>query len=147
MVGHASLHCWYIYHSLPVARVLLGHLCVYVWGCIFLGNYHLLKALLALFRIWKKKKTTRAVTNKDPYWCYIVWGVQLVRQLQGQDENPFGDEESTSTKKIFQLLNQVRFSYNYDVCVFLKIPTNLFMHENWKDVSHYSRIQYVHLLG
>lgn len=32
--------------------------------------------------------------------------LKLVRQLQGQDENPFGDETSTTPKKIFQLLNQ-----------------------------------------
>ncbi|PON53472.1 Vacuolar protein sorting-associated protein [Parasponia andersonii] len=30
----------------------------------------------------------------------------LVRQLQGQDENPFGDDTATTPKKIFQLLNQ-----------------------------------------
>ncbi|KAG5069668.1 hypothetical protein JHK85_002045 [Glycine max] len=30
----------------------------------------------------------------------------LVRQLQGQEENPFGDDASTTPKKIFQLLNQ-----------------------------------------
>lgn len=33
--------------------------------------------------------------------------MQLVRQLQGQEENPFGDEAATTPKKIFQLLNQV----------------------------------------
>ncbi|XP_039157650.1 vacuolar protein sorting-associated protein 35A isoform X2 [Eucalyptus grandis] len=33
--------------------------------------------------------------------------LKLVRRLQGQEENPFGDDESTSTKKIFQLLNQI----------------------------------------
>ncbi|KAL4645507.1 hypothetical protein ACB092_02G239600 [Castanea dentata] len=32
--------------------------------------------------------------------------LKLVRQLQGQEENPFGDETSTTPKKIFQLLNQ-----------------------------------------
>ncbi|KAG2696493.1 hypothetical protein I3843_07G059800 [Carya illinoinensis] len=32
--------------------------------------------------------------------------LKLVRQLQGQDENPFGNETSTTPKKIFQLLNQ-----------------------------------------
>ncbi|XP_027361735.1 vacuolar protein sorting-associated protein 35A-like isoform X2 [Abrus precatorius] len=32
--------------------------------------------------------------------------LKLVRQLQGQDENPFGDDASTTPKKIFQLLNQ-----------------------------------------
>ncbi|XP_056169806.1 vacuolar protein sorting-associated protein 35A [Syzygium oleosum] len=37
----------------------------------------------------------------------VFSSLKLVRQLQGQDENPFGDEESTSTKKIFQLLNQI----------------------------------------
>ncbi|PPD77833.1 hypothetical protein GOBAR_DD25230 [Gossypium barbadense] len=31
---------------------------------------------------------------------------KLVRQLQGQEENPFGEEESTTPKKIFQVLNQ-----------------------------------------
>lgn len=38
---------------------------------------------------------------------YSVLNVQLVRQLQGQDENPFGDDTATTPKKIFQLLNQV----------------------------------------
>lgn len=33
--------------------------------------------------------------------------LKLVRRLQGQEENPFGDDESTSTKKIFQLLNPI----------------------------------------
>ncbi|KAK9990136.1 hypothetical protein SO802_025121 [Lithocarpus litseifolius] len=32
--------------------------------------------------------------------------LKLVRQLQGQEENPFGDETSTTPKKVFQLLNQ-----------------------------------------
>ncbi|XP_062102677.1 vacuolar protein sorting-associated protein 35A-like [Humulus lupulus] len=32
--------------------------------------------------------------------------LKLVRQLQGQEENPFGDDTATSPKKIFQLLNQ-----------------------------------------
>ncbi|KAM3709819.1 hypothetical protein ACB098_02G204800 [Castanea mollissima] len=32
--------------------------------------------------------------------------LKLVRQLQGQEENPFGNETSTTPKKIFQLLNQ-----------------------------------------
>ncbi|XP_062077171.1 vacuolar protein sorting-associated protein 35C-like [Humulus lupulus] len=37
---------------------------------------------------------------------YFILNVQLVRQLQGQEENPFGDDTATSPKKIFQLLNQ-----------------------------------------
>ncbi|GLT73550.1 hypothetical protein SLA2020_454010, partial [Shorea laevis] len=32
--------------------------------------------------------------------------LKLVRQLQGQEENPFGDDTATTPKKIFQLLNQ-----------------------------------------
>ncbi|XP_015889779.3 vacuolar protein sorting-associated protein 35A [Ziziphus jujuba] len=36
----------------------------------------------------------------------VFSSLKLVRQLQGQEENPFGDEESTTPKKIFQLLNQ-----------------------------------------
>ncbi|GLU19741.1 hypothetical protein SLE2022_359720 [Rubroshorea leprosula] len=36
----------------------------------------------------------------------VFSSLKLVRQLQGQDENPFGEEESTTPKKIFQLLNQ-----------------------------------------
>ncbi|GLT44542.1 hypothetical protein SLA2020_184300 [Shorea laevis] len=35
----------------------------------------------------------------------VFSSLKLVRQLQGQDENPFGDA-STTPKKIFQLLNQ-----------------------------------------
>ena len=41
---------------------------------------------------------------------YVLHYLQLVRQLQGQEENPFGDDASTTPKKIFQLLNQVIFS-------------------------------------
>ncbi|KAJ1408777.1 Vacuolar protein sorting-associated protein 35 [Sesbania bispinosa] len=36
----------------------------------------------------------------------VFSSLKLVRQLQGQDENPFGDDASTTPKKIFQLLNQ-----------------------------------------
>ncbi|KAL4351896.1 hypothetical protein GQ457_06G035970 [Hibiscus cannabinus] len=36
----------------------------------------------------------------------VFSSLKLVRQLQGQDENPFGEEESTTPKKIFLLLNQ-----------------------------------------
>ncbi|XP_021598908.1 vacuolar protein sorting-associated protein 35A isoform X2 [Manihot esculenta] len=36
----------------------------------------------------------------------VFSSLKLVRTLQGQDENPFGDESSTTPKKIFQLLNQ-----------------------------------------
>ncbi|KAF3440329.1 hypothetical protein FNV43_RR18613 [Rhamnella rubrinervis] len=36
----------------------------------------------------------------------VFSSLKLVRQLQGREENPFGDEESTTPKKIFQLLNQ-----------------------------------------
>ncbi|KAK9036335.1 hypothetical protein V6N11_078341 [Hibiscus sabdariffa] len=36
----------------------------------------------------------------------VFSSLKLVRQLQGQEENPFGEEESTTPKKIFQLLNQ-----------------------------------------
>ncbi|KAJ7944139.1 Vacuolar protein sorting-associated protein 35 [Quillaja saponaria] len=36
----------------------------------------------------------------------IILSLKLVRQLQGQEENPFGDDSSTTPKKIFQLLNQ-----------------------------------------
>ncbi|KAF4377617.1 hypothetical protein G4B88_006897 [Cannabis sativa] len=32
--------------------------------------------------------------------------LKLVRQLQGPEENPFGDDTTTTPKKIFQLLNQ-----------------------------------------
>jgi len=42
--------------------------------------------------------------------CILLYHLQLVRQLQGQEENPFGDDASTTPKKIFQLLNQVIFS-------------------------------------
>ncbi|GMN29010.1 hypothetical protein TIFTF001_002263 [Ficus carica] len=35
----------------------------------------------------------------------VFSSLKLVRQLQGQDENPFGDD-TTTPKKIFQLLNQ-----------------------------------------
>lgn len=42
------------------------------------------------------------------YELYVACNVQLVRQIQGQEENPFGDE-ATTPKKIFQLLNQVPF--------------------------------------
>ncbi|KAL2988280.1 hypothetical protein AAZX31_11G077300 [Glycine max] len=38
--------------------------------------------------------------------CILLYHLQLVRQLQGQEENPFGDDASTTPKKIFQLLNQ-----------------------------------------
>uniref|UniRef100_A0A2P2MB48 Vacuolar protein sorting-associated protein 35 n=1 Tax=Rhizophora mucronata TaxID=61149 RepID=A0A2P2MB48_RHIMU len=37
---------------------------------------------------------------------FVFSSLKLVRRLQGQDENPFGDETSTTPKKIFQLLNQ-----------------------------------------
>lgn len=40
--------------------------------------------------------------------------MQLVRQLQGPEENPFGEEGSTTPKKVFQLLNQVA-CYCYDL--------------------------------
>lgn len=40
------------------------------------------------------------------YILNVFCDAQLVRRLQGQDENPFGDETSTP-KRIFQLLNQV----------------------------------------
>ncbi|CAI0392828.1 unnamed protein product, partial [Linum tenue] len=36
---------------------------------------------------------------------FVFSSLKLVRQLQGQDENPFGDE-ATTPKTIFQLLNQ-----------------------------------------
>ncbi|XVF18058.1 hypothetical protein REPUB_Repub10bG0178900 [Reevesia pubescens] len=36
----------------------------------------------------------------------VFSSLKLVRQLQVQEENPFGEEESTTPKKIFQLLNQ-----------------------------------------
>ncbi|XVE82455.1 hypothetical protein DITRI_Ditri16bG0005800 [Diplodiscus trichospermus] len=36
----------------------------------------------------------------------VFSSLKLVRQLQGLEENPFGEEESTTPKKIFQLLNQ-----------------------------------------
>ncbi|KAE9612933.1 hypothetical protein Lal_00027728 [Lupinus albus] len=37
----------------------------------------------------------------------VFSSLKLVRQMQGgQDENPFGDDASTTPKKIFQLLNQ-----------------------------------------
>ncbi|XP_038903671.1 vacuolar protein sorting-associated protein 35A-like [Benincasa hispida] len=36
----------------------------------------------------------------------VFSSLKLVRQLQGQEENPFGDETSTTPKKIFQLLTQ-----------------------------------------
>ncbi|KAH1080066.1 hypothetical protein J1N35_019827 [Gossypium stocksii] len=36
----------------------------------------------------------------------VFSSLKLVRQLQGQEENPFGEEESTTPKKIFQVLNQ-----------------------------------------
>ncbi|TYI54058.1 hypothetical protein E1A91_D11G048800v1 [Gossypium mustelinum] len=37
----------------------------------------------------------------------VFSSLKLVRQLQGQEENPFGEEESTTPKKIFQVLNQL----------------------------------------
>ncbi|KAI4381781.1 hypothetical protein MLD38_007824 [Melastoma candidum] len=37
----------------------------------------------------------------------VFSSLKLVRQLQGQEENPFGNQEATTPKKIFQLLNQV----------------------------------------
>ncbi|KAI4386824.1 hypothetical protein MLD38_004723 [Melastoma candidum] len=37
----------------------------------------------------------------------VFSSLKLIRQLQGQEENPFGNEEATTPKKIFQLLNQV----------------------------------------
>ncbi|KAK4793687.1 hypothetical protein SAY86_024122 [Trapa natans] len=37
----------------------------------------------------------------------VFSSLKLVRQLQGQEENPFGDEAATTPKKIFQLLNQI----------------------------------------
>ncbi|KAA0052948.1 vacuolar protein sorting-associated protein 35A-like isoform X1 [Cucumis melo var. makuwa] len=36
----------------------------------------------------------------------VFSSLKLVRQLQGQEENPFGDETPTTPKKIFQLLTQ-----------------------------------------
>ncbi|KAF7809633.1 vacuolar protein sorting-associated protein 35A-like [Senna tora] len=36
----------------------------------------------------------------------VFSSLKLVRLLQGQEENPFGDDASTTPKKIFQLLNQ-----------------------------------------
>ncbi|KAJ4714149.1 Vacuolar protein sorting-associated protein 35 [Melia azedarach] len=36
----------------------------------------------------------------------VFSSLKLARQLQGPDENPFGEEGSTTPKKIFQLLNQ-----------------------------------------
>ncbi|KAI4327764.1 hypothetical protein L6164_020188 [Bauhinia variegata] len=36
----------------------------------------------------------------------VFSSLKLVRQLQGQEENPFGKDASTTPKKIFQLLNQ-----------------------------------------
>ncbi|MBA0652280.1 hypothetical protein Goklo_019549 [Gossypium klotzschianum] len=36
----------------------------------------------------------------------VFSSLKLVRQLQGQEENPFGEEESITPKKIFQVLNQ-----------------------------------------
>ncbi|XP_065856100.1 vacuolar protein sorting-associated protein 35A-like [Euphorbia lathyris] len=36
----------------------------------------------------------------------VFSSLKLVRRLQGQEENPFGDDSSTTPKKIFQLLNQ-----------------------------------------
>ncbi|XP_014520794.1 vacuolar protein sorting-associated protein 35A [Vigna radiata var. radiata] len=36
----------------------------------------------------------------------VFSSLKLVRQLQGQEENPFGDDASVTPKKIFQLLNQ-----------------------------------------
>ncbi|KAH9662613.1 vacuolar protein sorting-associated protein 35 [Citrus sinensis] len=36
----------------------------------------------------------------------VFSSLKLVRQLQGPEENPFGEEGSTTPKKVFQLLNQ-----------------------------------------
>lgn len=56
--------------------------------------------------LWKEKPDFFA------YVLCVFCNVQLVRQLQGHEENPFGDETSTTPKKIFQLLNQVNFHWN-----------------------------------
>ena len=56
--------------------------------------------------LWKEKP------DFCTYVLFVFCNVQLVRQLQGQEENPFGDETSTTPKKIFQLLNQVNFHWN-----------------------------------
>ncbi|KAL6274116.1 hypothetical protein ACE6H2_024808 [Prunus campanulata] len=37
----------------------------------------------------------------------VFSSLKLVRKLQAQDENPFGDEASTTPKKLFQLLTQI----------------------------------------
>ncbi|OIW11121.1 hypothetical protein TanjilG_22928 [Lupinus angustifolius] len=43
----------------------------------------------------------------------VFSSLKLARQMQGgQDENPFGDDESTTPKKLFQLLNQVEIPFN-----------------------------------
>jgi len=57
--------------------------------------------LLAASIFSKKKKIVEFMQ------CMLLCYPQLVRQLQGQEENPFGDDASTTPKKIFQLLNQV----------------------------------------
>ncbi|KAK4788433.1 hypothetical protein SAY86_019752 [Trapa natans] len=37
----------------------------------------------------------------------VFSSVKLIRQLQGQEENPFGDEAATTPNKVFQLLSQI----------------------------------------
>lgn len=49
----------------------------------------------------------------DDYVCFLV---QLVRRLEGQDDNASGDEVSTTPKKIFQLVTQVLMIF-----IFIKV--------------------------
>ena len=39
----------------------------------------------------------------------VVCGLQLIRQLQGQDGDVAGEEVPATPKKIFQILNEVTF--------------------------------------
>lgn len=56
--------------------------------------------------------------------CMLLYCLQLVRQLQGQEENPFGDDASVTPKKIFQLLNQVTHYFPYKKDVGFYFPFN-----------------------
>jgi len=62
--------------------------------------------------------------------CMLLYCLQLVRQLQGQEENPFGDDASVTPKKIFQLLNQVThfFPYKKDVGFYFLFNGDLCQH-------------------
>ncbi|KAF5753058.1 hypothetical protein HS088_TW01G00976 [Tripterygium wilfordii] len=57
--------------------------------------------------VWQHIVTGGAKRLSFTVPALVFSSLKLIRQLQSQEENPFGDDTSISPKKIFQLLNQI----------------------------------------